>query len=242
MRKGRWGCLGLLGGLLVLLVVVFSIADRVVAGIAEDRLATEVATAARQQKAVPGDTSVEIHGYPFLTQVWSGEFDGGRIGVRSLKTEELTIANVDVEVDGLSVPRDVLFGAEPHDISAARMRGSATVSLAEIQRRIGVPGLRISGRGNQVAFSAPVTVAGFTAQVAGIADVRLQGSRVWLEIDSISAAGVPVPDQALAPLRRQLAGGVTIPELPYALRLTGIRVDGGSVRVNAEADNVPLVR
>jgi hypothetical protein len=240
--KRRLGCLGILGVLLVLLVVTFSVADRIVAGIAEERLAEEVAAAARAQNAVPGDTTVEIDGYPFLTQVWSGEYDGGRIGVQELRTQELTIANVDVDVEQLSVPRDVLFGAEPHDITAGRMRGTATVSLAELARRLGVPGLKITGSGSRVTFAAPLTFAGFSTQIEGVADVRLEGSRVWLEVAQISAGGVAVPDAALAPIRRELAAGVTIPPLPYSLRLTGIRVDGGSVRVNAAADNVPLVR
>ncbi len=240
--KRRLGCLGFLAVLLVVLVVAFTAADRIVAGIAEDRLATELAKAAREQNAVPGETSVSIDGYPFLTQVWNGEYDGGRITVDQLRTQELTIANVDVDVESLAVPRDVLFGAQPHDITAARMRGAATVSLTELATRLGVPGLKITGNGTRLRFTAPLTFGGFTARIEGIADVRLQGSRVWLDVAQMSAGGVPVPERALAPIRRQLSGGVTIPPLPYSLRLTGIRVDGSNVRVNAAADNVLLVR
>lgn len=209
---------------------------------AEDRLAIEFAKAAREQNTAPGETTVSIDGYPFLTQVWSGEYDGGRINVDRLRTPELTIANVDVDVEALSVPRDVLFGAQPHDITAGRMRGAATVSLTEIAARLGVPGLKITGNGKRVRFTAPLTFGGFTAQIEGTADVRLEGSRVWLDIAEMSAGGVPVPERALAPIRQQLSGGVTIPPLPYSLRLTGISVDGSNVRVNAAADNVPLVR
>jgi hypothetical protein len=241
-RRRGIGCLGILAALLVVLLVALGVVDRVAAGVAEDRLADEVALAARAENAVPEGTTAEIDGYPFLTQVWSGEYDGGRIGLQTLRTQQLTIANVDVEISQLTIPRDVLFGAEPHDITAARMRGSATVSLTEIAARLGVPQLKITGDGNRVRFSANVVFRGITAPVGGVADVRLQGSRVWLDVAEVSAAGIPLPEQALTIVRRQLAAGVTIPPLPYALRLTGIRVDGSTVRVDAAADNVPLVQ
>lgn len=241
-KRRRSGCLGVLVALLVLLMVALVVVDRVAAGVAERRLADEVATAARDQNSQPDGTSAEIGGFPFLTQVWSGEYDGGRIGLQTLRTPQLTIANVDIKITKLRVPRDVLFGAEPHDITADRMRGLATVSLTELATRLGMPGLKISGAGSRVSFTAPAEFAGFTAQVAGTADVRLQGSRVYLQVRDLSANGTQLPQQVLNLIRSQLAAGVTIPQLPYALRLTGIGVDGDNVRVQAAADNVPLVR
>jgi len=241
-RKRRGGCLGALVAVLLLLLVGLVVVDRVAAGVAEQRLADEVEKAAVAENAQTGATSAEINGFPFLTQVWSGEYDGGRIGLQTLRTEQLTIANVDIEVTELKVPRDVLFGAAPHDITAARMRGTATVSLAELASRTQLPGLKISGAGNGVSFTAPAEFAGLSAQVAGSANVRLEGSRVWLEVRDLSANGTQVPEQVLALIRSQLAAGVTIPQLPYALRLTGIGVEGEAVRVQVAADNVPLVR
>lgn len=241
-RRRGTGCLGALVALLILLLVAGVVVDRIAAGVAERRLADEVANAARQQNAEPAGTSAEIDGVPFLTQVWSGEYDGGRVGLRSLRTPDLTIANVDIDIDQLTVPRDVLFGAEPHDINAAKMRGAATVSLTELATRLGLPGLKITGNGTRLKFTAPVEFAGFAAQVEGDANVRLDGSRVWLEVVALRAAGLTVPAQVLDRVRRPLAGGVTIPPLPYNLRLTGIAVNGDTVRVNAAADNVSLVR
>lgn len=241
-RKRRSGCLGVLIALVLLLGVAVVIVDRVAAGIAERRLADEVAIAAQAENARADGATAEIDGYPFLTQVWSGEYDGGRIGLQTLRTQDLTIANIDIDVTKLTVPRDVLFGAEPHDITAAKMRGSATVSLAELATRLNMPGLKVNGDGNRVRFTAPVQFAGFSATVAGTADVRLQGSRVSLDVKSLTADGVQVPEQVLGLVRDQLAAGVTIPQLPYNLRLTGIGVRGETVRVNAEADNVPLIR
>jgi hypothetical protein len=238
----RVGCLGIVVGFLVLVLLGLGIADRVAAGIAEERLAEEVALAARRENAQAAGTTAEIDGYPFLTQVWSGEYEGGRIGLQRLRTEQLTIANVDIEVTRLTVPRDVLFGAEPHDINAAKMDGSATVSLAELASRLGLPGLRITGDGSRLAFTAPISFAGFTATVQGDADIRLDGRRVWLEVGSLSANGVTAPPQVLSLVRQQLAAGVTIPALPYELRLTGVAVNGDTVRVRAVADNVPLVQ
>jgi len=241
-RKRRAGCLGVLIALLVLLLIALGVVDRVAAGIAEQRLAEEVEKAARAENAIPAGTTADITGYPFLTQVWSGEYDGGRIEMESVRTEQLTIANVDITVNGLTIPRDILFGAEPHDITASTMRGGATVSLKELATRIGFPGLKINGAGNRVRFAAPLSFAGFTAQIEGDAAVRLDGDRVWLDIGEVSAGGVRVPDQALDVLRNQLQAGARIPPLPYDLRLTGIRVEGSTVRVTAAGDNVSLVR
>jgi hypothetical protein len=227
--------------LIVVLVGVLIVADRVAVRVAEQRISEVVMEEARTQNVQPASASVKVTGFPFLTQVASGRYDGGEVLLRDLRTTRLTIDRVDIDVSDLRVPSDVLRGAAPHDITAERLRGNATVTLDQIATGIGLKGLKLTGDGSRVKFTVPVTFASLQAEVTGLAKVRLEGSRVWLEVSDVTAAGFQVPRNLVDSVTAQLTTGITLPAMPFSLRLTGVNVAGSAVRVSAAADRVNLV-
>jgi hypothetical protein len=226
--------------LALILAVVVVIVDRVAVGVAERRVAELLAAEAGRHDAVPASTDVQISGFPFLNQVAAGRFDGGHVVFNDIKTKTLTVQAVDVNVAGLVVPRDVISGAAPHDVVAERVRGTATVTLAEVARGIKLQGLALSGSGDTVRFSAPIPLPGLAVAASGSAKVRLRGNRVWLEILDLKAGGVSVPKRALDLVATPLTTGATLPPLPLGLRVTDIKLAGTVVKVSAAADNVDL--
>jgi len=239
-RKKRRTGLRILLVLVVIIVAGLVVADRVAAKVTEDRLTEAVAEEARKADAAPASTDVDIAGFPFLNQVVSGKFDGGEVVFRDMKTDLITIKTVDINITELTVPRDVLLGAAPHDVIAGKLRGTATLSLTELASAIGLPGLKLTGNGNQLRFTAPVTLGQLQFQVSGSAKVQLEGSRVWLETSDLKAGNLEIPPEVRQLVNEQLNTGVNIPQLPYQLRLTSIRLNGEVVQVSAAADQVGL--
>lgn len=234
------GCLGILFVLALILGVVFVVVDGIVAGAAEAQVAKLIRAEAEGNGATPSDVSVDIEGFPFLTQAARSQFDAGHIVLTDLSTKSLTVQKVDVTLAGLHVPRDVMTGAKPHDVVVDRVRGTATVALAEVQKGIGAPNLKLSGAGDTVTFSVPVPLPGFALIATGSAKVRLKGDRVWLEITEAKANGVAIPKVGLDAITRQLSSGAKLPALPLGLKVTGISLSGSTVNITAAADKVQL--
>lgn len=239
-RRRRTGCLSILLVLLVIVGAVLAVVDRVAAGVAEKRIAAVVRAEAERRGATPSDASATIEGFPFLTQVARGRFDDTHIVLTDVRSNTTTVQKVDVVLTDLHVPHDVMTGAKAHDIVADGVRGSATMALAEVGKGLGAPGLRLSGAGDVVHFTAPVALPGFALVATGTARVRLKGDRVWLEITEAKANGIPIPRQALDAVTNQLSRGAKLPPLPLGLHVTSISLAGSIVTVKAAADKVQL--
>jgi hypothetical protein len=245
--RRRRGCLPMLLVLALILGVVAVVADRIAAGVAERRIAEMVRSEAERRNVLPVEVEAQVSGFPFLTQALSGRFDGGQVFLSDLKVRTgntqvrtVTVQQVDIAVDGLSVPRDVLTGAAPHDIIAETLTGTATVTMDQIAAAVPIQGLKLTGSGKTVRFSAPIPIRGLGLTATGTANVQLRGNRVVLDVQEIKAGEVQVPRQALDQLTSQFQAGAELPPLPLGLKVTGLQMSGGLVVVNATAKNANL--
>src|SRR5262245_48783373 len=91
--------------LVILLVIVglLVVADRVAVGVAESKIATLVAQQTQaQQIKTNGDPDVTIEGFPFLTQVFSGEYDAIDITFNGITAQGVTLSKLDVKATDVS--------------------------------------------------------------------------------------------------------------------------------------------
>lgn len=247
-RTRRGGCLPTLIVLVVVLGIAAVVADRVAASVAEKRIAQLVKDQGARQHVQVGSVGATVDGFPFLTQAWRGRFQGGELVLRDVtvtnagtRTGTVKISTVNVDVVGLTVPRDVLTGsAQPHDVVADRLNGTASVPTSQLAAAVGMKGLVLSGSGDTVRFTAPVSVAGLSLNVNGTARIRLQGDRVLLDVQNVQAAGVEVPKAIIDQVTSQFAGGATLPPLPLGLKVTSVRLKGTDVEITGEARKVNL--
>ena len=225
--------LGLLALLVALLLVGGLVADPVAEGIAEDR----VATALRDGGDLAGTPQVDVTGWPFLTQAVSGTYDDVRI---SLTAEDLGRpgTSADVVLRGVHVPLSDALSGSVREVPVDRIDGTATLSYALLSQELGADTvLRREGDGLRVTRT--VEVLGHTVPLTAVGRVSLDGQDVVVDVDGASAAGVDVPDfvvdraEGLLDLRYPV-------ELPFGLRLTGVRPADDGVDVAVEATDTVL--
>ncbi|EMF56645.1 MULTISPECIES: DUF2993 domain-containing protein [Streptomyces] len=136
----------------VILGGLFVIADRVAVGFAEDEAAEQLKTSEGLAKT----PDVSIKGFPFLTQVASGELDEVEVGIEDYEAttgkadESIRIADLKANMHG------VAFSSDYSSATAATATGTATITYDELLK---------------AAKSAPTQILpGATAQVVGLSD------------------------------------------------------------------------
>ncbi|MGW1669607.1 LmeA family phospholipid-binding protein [Streptomyces sp. NPDC002324] len=136
----------------VILGGLFVIADRVAVGFAEDEAAEQLKTS----EGLAETPDVSIKGFPFLTQVASGELDDVEVGIEDY---EATTGKADesIRIDDLKANmHGVAFSSDYRSATAATATGTATITYDELLK---------------AAKSAPTQILpGATAQVVGLSD------------------------------------------------------------------------
>jgi len=242
-RRRGTGCLVLV---LILLVVVCGVAvaaDRAVASIADDRLTDAVATNLRDNGTPAATSDVETIGFPFVTQLLSGDFDGADVHLTNVDTPQGTLARVDLKLRDVSIPQDVLRGGALHDVTAQSVTGTGRLSIAEISRRLGVEGLKLQNAGGsalRATLPVEIPVVG-AVEVQAEVTPKLDGNTLTFDVGSVSAAGVTVPTAVVDQITDQFAKPVAL-ELPFEVELDKVTASGDALDVTGSATNVPLVQ
>ena len=222
--------------LLVFLIVIAALAvggDRVAAGLvaddAERRLETEGFTA----------PSVQMHGFPFLTQLAARRFERVTLTADGIDAGEGEARAVSAELTDVHAPQSgpvqvgtlTASGTVPYDV-VSRASGSAALQLAP-------------GAGGQVQVSRTVEVAGQSFDVVAKARVQARGTQLRIVPTGLEVAGLASLDARLsALLSDQVAIVYDIPDLPAGVRVekvtatrTGfqVRVTGRDLAVTVSA-------
>jgi hypothetical protein len=245
-RRGRRVVITLVVVLLVL-VGLFIAVDRVAAYAASQELAGQARKQLASREVITAGTpDVVIHGFPFLTQVVSGRYEKVSIDARQLATRDVTIDALDVTVTGIRVPASKLINRSG-DITAADVNGTARIGWGEVAhlietKGVGVSGVSVSAQpGGGVEMRTSVRVMGITAKVLATGTVRLSGDVVHVTVTDVRLQNgtlPPVLNSVADSVKRRLSVSVTIPELPYHLKISGVQSTVDGIVVSAYARNV----
>jgi hypothetical protein len=231
----RIGCLAAVLVLLGVVLGVLVVVDRVGVGIAEDRVAEQLAD--RGQLA--GTPEVDITGFPFLTQAVSGRYSDVRIHLTAEELGQPAGTRADVSLQGVHVPLSDALSGSVQQIQVDRVDGTATLSYALLADQLGGDTtLAESGDGIQLTKSVEVLGFDFTVTAAGTA--TLDGQDVVIDVHDASAGAVDVPDFVLDTADELLDFRYRVPALPFGLQLTGVQPAAGGVDVRVEAQDAVL--
>ena len=224
-----------LASVLVLLVVMV-VGDRVAAAYAGDRLAEEL----RRGAGLTSTPTVEIAGFPFLTQAVGGRYDHVEVGATDVPAGDTVLDRVDVVLTGVRVGLSEALSGEVTDVPVDRVSAQVRLSYDDLSRRSGERRLTVSPEGDRVRVTGEVEVLGRTLSAAALSEVALDGDTVRITAQEFRVGN----DVADALLTRALGDRfdlrVPITDLPYALTVQRLRVAPDAVVVEAGATDTVL--
>lgn len=223
--------------LLITIVVIIGllvVADRVALATAQSQLAAEVQT----EENLPDKPAIKLLGFPFLTQAVGGEYDGGRLEIHNLRTEKLLVNKLVIDLREVKVPLSDLISGGVSAVPVGKVTGVAMVSYAELAKATGVPGLRISPKGDKLELTFAVEQFGTSTPV--VATARIGVAENAVRMTSVQIQGSAVPEQVTAAALNQVQSSLAFGVLPYGLKVSDVRVAETGVEVSAEARNTVL--
>jgi hypothetical protein len=231
----RIGCLAAVLVLLGVVLGVLVVVDRVGVGIAEDRVAEQLAD--RGQLA--GTPEVDITGFHFLTQAVSGRYSDVRIHLTAEELGQPAGTRADVSLQGVHVPLSDALSGSVQQIPVDRVDGTATLSYALLADQLGGD-TTLTRSGDGIQLTKSVEVLGFDFTVTAAGTVTLDGQDVVIDVHDASAGAVDVPDFVLDTADELLDFRYRVPALPFGLQLTSVHPADGGVDVRVEARDAVL--
>jgi hypothetical protein len=224
--------------LLVLLAVVVGllvVVDRVGVGIAEGRVAEQIA--ARGQLA--GRPDVDIGGFPFLTQAVAGEYEDVRVQLTADELGQPAGTSADVSLHGVHVPLSDVLGGSVEQIPVDRVDGTATLAWPLLAAQL-AGDTTLAAEGDGVRVTTTVEVLGFALDLTASGSLALDGSDVVIDVQDAAAGSVGVPDVVVREAEDLLDLRYPVPALPFGLQLTGLRPTADGVTIDVEARDTVL--
>ena len=210
----------------VLLVGAAAIADGVLRGQAEERVAAEV------QQAIPGVTAepdVTIEGFPFLTQVLGEHLTSVRITAAEATVDGLRLEDVVVRLHDVTT-------AAPYVAKTAEM--TALARPDDVQAVLGLEGMELGAREGELVATADVLGVPLDA----VMTARPEGRDVVVDVTAFELGGFRVESSVLPEdLTAQLQGlRFTISGLPEGMALTEVLLTDDGVRLAAVGRQLSL--
>jgi hypothetical protein len=206
---------------LVILVLLLAGADQFARVYAQNQIASRV----QSSMSLSGKPSVDIEGFPVLTQALiSRDLHTIVITGHNLTDGQLDLASINATASNVRI----------HGTSSATigsLNGSVTVTLSSVAKAANIPSeIKLSPDGSNMV-KATVSVLGFNA--TGTARVTVSGNDIHVQI--VDAAGIPA-----RVLGSDSDFSVPVPKLPSGVSLTGVAVTSAGVQVSFAGTNTTL--
>lgn len=223
----------------VVLGVLFVVADRVTVGIAEDKAAEKL----RASQGLSSTPSVSIKGFPFLTQVVGGTLDEVDAELGGIEAgpdgSRLRIEQLNAQFHGVRLSSDYTSVE-----GAAGATGTARISYTDLTAATG-NGVRVSyggeksGGGGRVSISPNVSVMR-SLEVRGTVSTP-GGNTVRLRVDSVPVVCTKIPGCERL-VRERVDRDWRIDGLPSGLRLDRVVTTPDGIAIDASGTDVSLTR
>ena len=232
-RRRRRVTMSIFTVLVILIVLV--IGDRVAKAVAENDIANQIKSADSQI-----NPSVNIPGFPFLTQVIARDINQIDISASNVPAGPITITSVNAVAKGVHI-NGSFNGGEVDSVTATVFVGFGSVSSALSSQGQGIAGLTLASAGPD-KIKATVSVAGVAA-FSETGTVTMKGNQVSIAFPAGGGSGGGIAGAISSAL-----GGsdslpdlsFTIPKLPAGLQVASFNVTSQGIIVNAVAHNTSL--
>lgn len=215
----------------IILVGLLIAADRVAAVVASHEIADRVQTSYN----LPSKPSVTVRGFPFLTQVASGNYDEIDLSIGQVASNGVQVDNLDAHLTGVHAPASDVLSHGSSSITANQVTGRGTVPLSSVRSRL-PQGVKLGTEGGGLKLSGTVHYLGVSIPVTAVAVLGVGDSGITVTPTKVSAGpGINAPASTIS---GQFRFVIPVPALPLHLHVTSVSVIPGGVRVSAAAANV----
>jgi hypothetical protein len=227
---------------LIAVLVALVVVDRVAVAIAEGQIADRVQTS----QSLPTKPTVDIAGFPFLTQVVRGRYKQVTATADGIEREGLRLAEVRIVAEGVRVDLGDLLGGTVRSVPVDHARGQVLVSYddlnAYLASRVDVAKVTVSRSGSdlKVRGSVQIPVLNRTLSASGNAKVDISGENVTLRPTAVEALTGFLPDFAQASAQEALTVRFALKGLPFGVRLDSAEITDEGIRFRALADGLTL--
>jgi hypothetical protein len=233
---------------LVVLVLLFVLVDRIGVAVAENQISSRLATA----YGLPENPGVSITGFPFLTQVVSGNYQQIDVTASQVQANGVTLHDLNVHLTGVHATVSQILGSGSSTVTADRAAGTALVDFATVTQRLpqetqvslggqnlNLSGLQLSPDGKNLKLSGTASYLGISAPVSATAGLSVSPSGITVTPEDVTVAGgLSIPGSAIS----RLHFTVPVSNLPLHLHLTSVQVTPDGLQVGAAARNVQFAR
>jgi hypothetical protein len=222
---------------LVVLLGLLVVADRVTVHIAEQKVAQQIA----RQGGLNGDPSVDITGFPFLTQAVAGRYGDIRIALTANELGQPDGTRANVSLHGVHVALSDALSGSVSSIPVDDVDGTATLSYALLAAQLGGD-TTIRPEGSGLRITKTVTVLGQKLPLTASGTVRLTGNTLAVDVQNVAGAGVQIPRALVSRVSHLLDLSYKVPALPFGLQLTSVRTTAAGAVVTVAAHDTVLRR
>jgi hypothetical protein len=224
--------------LLVVVLLLLGLAyaaDRVALGMAEDRVAEEIAA----KGGLAGTPDVEIDGFPFLTQAFAGEYEDVRISLTAAELGQPEGTRADIALHGVQVPLSSVLSGSVQQVPVARVDGTATLSYDLLSAQLGGD-TTLRREGDGLRITKTVELLGQTIPLTAAGTVSLDGNDLVIDVEKASGAGVDIPSILVDRVADLLDLRYAVPPLPFGLQLTSVTPAEDGVEITVEGTDTVL--
>ncbi|WP_280949934.1 LmeA family phospholipid-binding protein [Xylanimonas protaetiae] len=197
-----------------------------------------VATAVRLGGTGVVDADVQIHGFPFLTQLAAGSLEHVSGSLAAGSFGGYAVTDVTVDARGVS-PRSPWRTSEARATGVVAFDTLARTASDRLDTEVTVGAA--PGEPGALTLGLPVTVLGATVDVRAVVVPDVVDGALAVQVRTVSLGGLDVPVGALPGGLGDALGGLRIPlDLPAGVTLTGVDGEPDGVRLTIEARDVSL--
>lgn len=224
--------------LLIVVVMLLGLAvaaDRVAVKVAEGQVASQIA----QKGGLHGKPTVQIGGFPFLTQALAGDYHDVRIALTAEQLGQPAGTSADVHLRGVKVPLSSVLSRSVSEVPVDSVDGTATLSYPLLAAQIG-PDTTLTKEGSQLRITRSVELAGQRMKLTAAGQITLKGNDLVIDVQKASGLGVTIPSFLVERASNLLDLRYTVPALPFGLQLTTVTPQDDGVRITVEGRQTVL--
>jgi hypothetical protein len=207
-------------------------------------VAREIAGRAQKTENLRSRPDVSISGFPFLTQVVTGNYHKVDVTVHDLQRDGPRLERLSAHLSGVKVPLgDVVRG----DVSRVPVdHGTASVLVTYADLNAFLAGQRLPARvaadGGEIRVTGTVRVLGTSFGLSGTARLGVAADTITVTPTRLVTAAGRLPSAVEQPAIRLLTVRFSVRGLPFGVHLTEAKVRPDGLELAATGQDIVLER